>query len=231
MDDTTHRPGLPAPPGADQPPAGTYVWDVMADQWWWSDEIYAIHGFTPGEVVPSTDVLLAHKHPDDLDKVVRVLGHAREHGGRFSCYHRVVDAQAKVRHVLVVGGATTGDDGSVRELSGFMADLTRAQRREVQPSVEQAVEGVLEHRGVIDLAKGAVMLGYGVDADQAFAVLRTSSANSNVKVHDLASRLVCEIARADPGAHDHGRIDALLARVTDPAYAPVRVTDPAGTRP
>ena len=28
-----------------------------------------------------------------------------------------------------------------------------------------------------------------------------------------------------------GRIDALLARVTDPVYAPPRVTDPAGTRP
>ena len=83
----------------------------------------------------------------------------------------------------------------------------------------EALEGALEHRGSIDMAKGALMLGYGLDDDQAFDLLRSTSTSSNVKVQELARRLVHELASSEPAAGEPGRIDTLMARVTDPEYA------------
>lgn len=201
---------------AAQPPTASFVWDVVGDQWWWSDEMYAIHGFEPGDVVPTSDLLAAHQHPEDTGKVGRALAEALEHGGRFSVYHRVVDSRRKVRHVLAVGSAARREDGTVTEVTGLMVDLTDSRRRELQPSIEEALQSALAHRSVIDQAKGALMLGLGIDADAAFAVLRSSSTTSNVKVKELARRLVDELASGEPDPSS--RIDTLLAVVTDPSY-------------
>jgi hypothetical protein len=36
----------------------------FADQRWeWSDEVAAMHGYAPDSVTPTTELLLAHKHP------------------------------------------------------------------------------------------------------------------------------------------------------------------------
>ncbi|MGN2638928.1 ANTAR domain-containing protein [Nocardia takedensis] len=60
--------------------------------------------------------------------------------------------------------------------------------------VEQ-MRAIVAAREVIEQAKGAVMLGFGVDSDQAFAILRAASQAANVKVRDLADT----IAAALPG--------------------------------
>ena len=46
-------------------PYGSFSYTIATGQWWWSDDLYRIHGFEPGDVVPTTDLLVAHKHPDD----------------------------------------------------------------------------------------------------------------------------------------------------------------------
>lgn len=49
--------------------AGTLRVDRATGSWWWSDAVYAIHGFAPHEVVPTTELFVAHLHPDDRDDV------------------------------------------------------------------------------------------------------------------------------------------------------------------
>ena len=78
------------------------------------------------------------------------------------------------------------------------------------------MEASAENRAVIEQAKGALMLAYGLDSDQAFAMLRWWSRNRNVKVRDLAGKLV-EIARAG-AVSDHelrNNIDAQLHDITN----------------
>ena len=52
---------------------GAFRYDVTNDRWWWSDEVYRMHGFEPGEVVPTTAMILAHKHPDDRERYAGAL--------------------------------------------------------------------------------------------------------------------------------------------------------------
>ena len=47
--------------------AGRFTYRPVTDTWTWSDGIFRIHGFEPGEVVPTTALVMAHIHPDDVE--------------------------------------------------------------------------------------------------------------------------------------------------------------------
>ena len=79
------------------PLAGAFTWDIPADRWRWTDEMYVIHGFAPHEVVPTTELLLSHKHPDDRAKAEGVVERFLGTGERFACHHRIIDAQSRER--------------------------------------------------------------------------------------------------------------------------------------
>jgi len=53
----------------------------------------------------------------------------------------------------------------------------------------------LNSRAGIDQAKGIVMARHGCDADQAWQLLVKVSSTSNVKVREVAARIVAEVAR------------------------------------
>jgi len=167
------------------PITGSWTCDLVHDEWWWSEEMYAIHGFAPGEVAPTTELVLRHKHPEDRDRAERAIATAFELGTRFSLYHRIIDAHGRQRHVLTVGKGNRAHDGRVVEVSGYMVDLTDPRRRDLEPTVNNALENALKHRGAIDLAKGALMVSLGIGADEAFAILRTASNRSNLKLNLL----------------------------------------------
>ena len=44
--------------GASQPVA-RYRYDARSRTWWWSRDMYLLHGFEPGEVVPTTELMMA----------------------------------------------------------------------------------------------------------------------------------------------------------------------------
>jgi hypothetical protein len=189
---------------------GYYSYDVGDDHWSWSDGLYEIHGYAPREVPATTEVLLQHKHPDDRTRAFEVLEQAVQDGRPFSCYHRVIDFQERVRYVLSVGHGVWGAGGRVDRVEGFFVDLTAIRRDETEAEVSVALQRVAEHRETIDLAKGMVMLATGCDAGDAFQVLRRHSQRANVKLHEVAHRLVEEV-RTGPGGGD--RVLKLLEAV------------------
>jgi hypothetical protein len=56
----------------------------------------------------------------------------------------------------------------------------------------------IDSRAVIEQAKGALILRYGLDHEAAFAVLKRWSQDSNVKLHTIAERLVNWAGSNDP---------------------------------
>ena len=84
---------------------GAFRYDVAEDRWWWSDEVYRMHGFEPGEVVPTTAMILAHKHPDDRARYAGALTSTSLLGGSFASVHRILDAQGEERVLATIGEA------------------------------------------------------------------------------------------------------------------------------
>lgn len=202
------------------PMAGAFTWDVPADTWVWSDEMYAIHGFAPHEVVPTTELFLSHKHPADREKTQGVIDRFLSTGERFACYHRIVDFRSQERHVLVVAEGTTADDGTVVEMTGFMIDLTITRLNDMEPAITEALDEALVHRNDIEMAKGAIMVGFGTDPDEAFAILRVASNRANLKVREIARRIVSEFSHGDRPSSSSADVQSLVNRVTRADYDP-----------
>ncbi len=60
--------------------------------------------------------------------------------------------------------------------------------------VTERVHEIVAHREVIEQAKGMLMFMHGIDADQAFDLLRWRSQETNTKLHALAERLVADLS-------------------------------------
>ncbi|KAA0102516.1 ANTAR domain-containing protein [Mycolicibacterium sp. P1-18] len=169
---------------------GRYEYRYDTDAWMWSDTVARMHGYEPGEVVPTTDLVLSHKHPDDLVEVRALLSQS---SAPFSSRHRIITASGETRKVVVVGDAVTDDDGRIVATRGFYIDVTDSFTTDLQQSISEEVESILRHRQVIDQAKGMLMAVYRIDADAAFGILRWRSQELNVKLHAIAERLVAEL--------------------------------------
>jgi len=203
-------------------PFGHFRYDVGSDTWWWSDPVYEIHGFTPGEVVPTTELILSHKHPDDVASAERTIATALARGDSFSLWHRVLDAHRRLRQVVSVGGGVRDESGRLAEVQGFMIDVSEAHRRAAAEEIDEAVRASAETRGDIEQAKGALMCVYALDAEAAFDVLRRYSQRNNVKVRDVARLLTQEMSQA-------GGMSGTMRRLFDETVAEEAMADePAG---
>jgi hypothetical protein len=193
---------------------GRYRYDVSTQRWWWSDETYQIHGFEPGDVVPTTTLVLAHKHPDDRARVAQMLANAALTGEPFSSVHRIMDAQGRERTLTVVGqGRFDVETRRVSELAGYFVDVTSVVKVLAGEAANVSIRAASATRAPIEQAKGIVAFALGVDPDEAFERMRSTSNNTNVAVRDVAQRIV-ELARAEGPTAD------VIAVLTPPAPAP-----------
>lgn len=192
---------------------GRFVYHVAEDRWEWDDEVFLIHGYHPGEVEPTTTLFLKHKHDHDRAKVEETFQHAIATGEPFNIYYRIRAGESERQVVLVGEGIRT--DGRVSKLVGYYLDLTPEFTAEAADAADAAVAASAAARDVIEQAKGVLMLGYGLDADAAFAMLKWWSRNRNVKVREIAERLLA-VAREGHVSHPGLRrlLDALLDDLT-----------------
>jgi ANTAR domain/PAS fold len=175
----------------DRPLLGRYRLDLATGEWAWSDEVYVIHGFEPGQVVPTTGLMLSHRHPDDRACVDGVLRRAAATGQPFSSVHRIVDASGRTRAVAVTGqGRRDPVAGRVTELVGYIMAVTRSQQQAAARDATAFIRASAERRASIEQAKGVLMAVYGVDEEAAFELLRQASNQVNIAVRDIAAGLL-----------------------------------------
>ncbi|WP_280352698.1 PAS and ANTAR domain-containing protein [Nocardia abscessus] len=160
-------------------------------RWEWSAEVAYMHGH-PADIEPTTELLLSHKHPDDRDRLEAMIVSV-EDGGAFSSRHRIIDTAGRVREVLVVSEPMVDEDGAVIGTHGYYIDLSNAADGYRQEVLDDVLPQLVDARAVIEQAKGALMLAYGVSAEQAFQVLRWRSQETNVKLRTVAQRVVAEL--------------------------------------
>ena len=189
-------------------PVGHYSFHVRDEHWEWSPEMYRLHGFEPGEVVPTTALVMRHKHPAESEVGRGQIAEAVRSGEPFSFRQRIVDAAGHIRTVVIVGAGVKDAAGQVVEVRGYMVDVSRALREDCSAAVTAA----FEHRGVIDQAKGMIMLVHGVEADPAFRLLQQASQHTNTKLYVLAERLVGLLTQPS-GARGLERLKRISAQV------------------
>ncbi len=159
-------------------------------RWEWSEQVQRMHGYEPGMVTPTTELVLAHKHPDDRRQVAETIEEMVHSHRAFSTRHRILDTSGAVHHVVVVGDQLTDHHNAVIGTHGYYVDITPTSDRAQNELITAKVAEITEHRAVIEQAKGMLMLVYGLDAVAAFDLLKWRSQESNVKLRLLAQQIV-----------------------------------------
>lgn len=202
---------------------GGFRFWFVGQRWEWSDEVARMHGYEPGAVVPTTELLLSHKHPDDRQHVQDLLDHLLHFGGSFSSRHRFIDTAGEEHTVLVLADRMLDSNGAVAGSEGYYVDLTDTFDRERRQALDDSLPGLFEARAAIEQAKGALMLVYRITADQAFELLLWRSQQTNTKLRALAAQIVTELDRIRYQPDSLRReFDHLLLTVHE------RVNNPAG---
>lgn len=198
---------------------GSFHYTVPTRAWWWSDSVYRIHGFEPGAVVPTPDLVAAHQHPDEHESVIgQVLDRNLRVGESCAVWHRLVDARRHTRQVVTLAeGARSDERGRLEEVRGWLIDVTATHRQVTAAETDEAVRRSAESRASIEQAKGALMVTMRLTPQQAFELLKTRSQNLNLKLRVLAQRVVDGLASGEP-EDVRRRVSALLS--LDPSMRP-----------
>lgn len=181
--------------GGEPQRVGWFRFFFADEHWEWSPQVEKMHGYEPGMVAPTTDLVLSHKHPDDYGQVAATLDEIRRTSGAFSTRHRIIDTRGDIHHVVVVGSQMLDDAGTVIGTDGFYVDVTpsiteaKEAREAREDSLTEAVAEIAEARGGIEQAKGMLMLVYRIDAEAAFELLKWRSQECNVKLRALAEQI------------------------------------------
>ncbi|OBI97945.1 PAS and ANTAR domain-containing protein [Mycobacterium sp. 1465703.0] len=168
---------------------GRFWFYLDGHRWEWSDAVARMHGYRPGQVEPSTELLVQHKHPDDRERVAAVLDRVVK-GKPFSSRHRIIDAAGRTRCVVVAGDRILDDRGALVGTSGFYVDVTDS----LHSDITNVLSAVAETRARIEQAKGVLMATYGISAERAFDILVWRSQETNLKLRDVASRFLDAVA-------------------------------------
>ena len=178
-------------------------------RWEWSEQVQRMHGYQPGAVTPTTELMLSHKHPEDRDQIAQTLATIRRTGQPLSSRHRIIDTSGKVRSVVVVGGELRDERGCIVGTQGFYIDATRDERVQ-QDQITVWLAEIAENRAVIEQAKGVLMAIYGITANRAFEILVWRSQETNVRLRELASRFMAAISASHLSTESRSQIDHTL---------------------
>jgi PAS domain S-box-containing protein len=166
---------------------GSFRYLRAEDRWEWSDAVAQMHGYAPGQVQPTTALVMSHKHPDDAANVGRLIEAMTGQGRPFSSRHRIVDTHGRIHPVVVIGERLSDDGGRVIGSQGLYVDLSDV---EDGAAVEDAIADFTQHRAVIEQAKGVLMMTYSISAERAFDILVWRSQETNTKLRKLASQFI-----------------------------------------
>jgi PAS domain-containing protein len=187
----------PAPAGPAARLAGRFRGDLATEQWWWSAELFAMHGL-PGESVrPSVGLLLSYVHADDRPGLQEALRGAATAAVPFAREYRVQRADGQQRTALLVCEPERDAVGTVTALSGLVVDVTESrsavpgdeQVRHLETEVEQ-LRSAMASRAAIEQAKGILMLLMSCGDQVAFDLLAHISSHTHRKVRDVAVTII-----------------------------------------
>jgi PAS domain S-box-containing protein len=107
---------------------GSWSWDVVADTWSWSDELFRLAALEPGPSPPGFDQLMAAIEPGSRDALRRITADALRDGKPYELSFPILLPGGRRRILRGSGVPVLDDDGHVVRIDGFAQDITELAR-------------------------------------------------------------------------------------------------------
>ena len=122
---------------------GDYDWHIETDTNTWSDQLFRIYGYEPGQIMASYEVFLQHIHPEDRERIQSVHQHAYATGEPYQMIERILRPDGELRYLASNGQVVTDANGTPLRMRGTCIDITdrvRAEQAQEETAVRLAAE-------------------------------------------------------------------------------------------
>ncbi len=109
---------------------GHWQWDLTDNSLQWGEETYRIFGHHPGDLVPRYENFLGRVHPEDRERVERLVAEAIEKQQPYMAEFRFYRADGVLRIGRATGHLELDATGRPLRLSGAMQDITELRDME-----------------------------------------------------------------------------------------------------
>jgi formate hydrogenlyase transcriptional activator len=113
---------------------GSFGWDVLSGEVYWSDETFRIFELEP-KIEITTDLILQRTHPDDRQTVQQLIERASSERTEFALEHRLLTPDGSIKYLRVVGRPSQ-DEGRRSEFVGAVTDIT--DQRQAEESLRES---------------------------------------------------------------------------------------------
>src|SRR5258706_10335150 len=107
---------------------GSFGWDVLSGEIYWSDETFRIFELDPKTEI-TTELIVQRTHPDDRQAVQQLIERASSERTEFALEHRLLMPDGSVKYLRVVGRPLQ-EEGRRSEFVGGVTDITERKRAE-----------------------------------------------------------------------------------------------------
>ncbi len=110
---------------------GIWDWNPVSGDLFWSDEIYRLFGYTPGETEPSYPLFLDHLAPESRTHVEQAVSAALEEDKPYDLECRIIDTHGNSLHAHAYGVVNRDRQGQPIRMLGFFHDISKRKALEV----------------------------------------------------------------------------------------------------
>jgi PAS domain S-box-containing protein len=108
---------------------GIWEWDVVNDVLHADEFMYSLYGIRERSVLDSFASWIVVVHPDDREKMVRLVQTSEQDGSNFlETRFRITTDAGEVRHIMSKGEIVRAEDGRVVRMRGVNVDITAEER-------------------------------------------------------------------------------------------------------
>ena len=119
---------------------GSWEYDVAANRYIWSRNMYRLRGLTPDEFDPTSSAVAAYVHPEDEPRIRQYRDDLRAGMPRDPIEGRFIHPNGDVRILRIDGRSITDGNGVVRRMIGTAHDITEQQSVQRQLAQAQKME-------------------------------------------------------------------------------------------
>lgn len=109
---------------------GSWEWDIPSGELSWSDEVFRIFGYRPGEIEATYPAFLNVIHPDDRKTVALAVQEALQSGSSYDVEHRIVRPGGEERIVRERGEIDYDAEKHPLRMIGTVHDITQRKKAE-----------------------------------------------------------------------------------------------------
>lgn len=140
---------------------GSWDWNLVTDQLWWSKETYRIFDVDEGKAHPSFELFMSLVHPEDRGEVANAYRSSIETQTDYKVEHRLLTESGQVKYVQEFGTTRYDADGHAIRSYGTMQDITeRKLSEQAIAQQERELNAIIEALPLMLFVKDAKHLNY-----------------------------------------------------------------------